>query len=421
MGALLTSAMGTCCAKGEKAAAKQYKPPPSWGEGGTYPSGHGFHGQSKMVGGYSIPGWSTGAAKTNQDRGLLVLNFGGHPDQTMILVCDGHGPEGHHASQGVVDAFLTEVDKDAVFQDCRAAGKATLTDSLTRAVWEAEETTFMRNKQGRSSGTTFTMAIICGTDLMFTANVGDSRSAMAAVKVGAGKVGKDGKPEDVVEAHDLTEDHAAAKNVAERQRVLKAGGKISSFGGSERVLSPDGNCALCPTRSVGDCEFGRDVVICTPEVVQHKLSPADRYVVVASDGLWEFVEAQAVMLELNHCKDISGACLNLVDYSQATWFSTCGGYCDDITVVAVELPISAWSSDVPGNGSTSGQPTGGGAVERGDCSPNVQTCHRSGDKVDGQSSVPGSAAAKAQPIVIKCLDLPSNFFNRTGANRSRGR
>merc|ERR1712166_56040 len=327
---LLTSAMGTCCAKGEKAAAKQYKPPPSWGEGGTYPSGHGFHGQSKMVGGYSIPGWSTGAAKTNQDRGLLVLNFGGHPDQTMILVCDGHGPEGHHASQGVVDAFLTEVDKDAVFQDCRAAGKATLTDSLTRAVWEAEETTFMRNKQGRSSGTTFTMAIICGTDLMFTANVGDSRSAMAAVKVGAGKVGKDGKPEDVV-------------------------------------------------------------------------------------------EAQAVMLELNHCKDISGACLNLVDYSQATWFSTCGGYCDDITVVAVELPISAWSSDVLGNGSTSGQPTGGGAVERGDCSPNVQTCHRSGDKVDGQSSVPGSAAAKAQPIVIKCLDLPSNFFNRTGANRSRGR
>ena len=128
--------------------------------------------------------------------------------QTMILVCDGHGPEGHHASQGVVDAFLTEVEKDAVFQDCRAAGKATLTDSLTRAVWEAEETTFMRNKQGRSSGTTFTMAIICGTDLMFTANVGDSRSAMAAVKVGAGKAGKDGTPEDVVEAHDLTEDHA---------------------------------------------------------------------------------------------------------------------------------------------------------------------------------------------------------------------
>lgn len=30
------------------------------------------------------------------------------------------------------------------------------------------------------------------------------------------------------------------------------------------------------------------------QVVQHKLSPADRYVVVASDGLWEFVEAQAV-------------------------------------------------------------------------------------------------------------------------------
>jgi len=319
--------MGQCCAKGDKSSNRRMRAT-SWGEDSYYPPEHLFAQSAAKAGGYSIPGWSNGAAKTNQDRGLLVLNFGGNSEQTMMLVCDGHGPDGHHASQGVVDAFLSEVEQEDLLHDCRAAGLEKLTDILTRAVYEAEETTFIKKREGRSSGTTFTMAIICGTDLMFTANVGDSRSAI-------GTVGSDGK----AGGHDLTVDHAAAHNAPECQRIVKAGGKISSFGGSQRVLSPGGDCALCPTRSVGDCEFGRDVVICTPEVVQHKLGPEDKYVVVASDGLWEFLKCSQVMAELNSHDHVSAASLNLVDFSQHEWFTTCGGYCDDITLVVAELPI----------------------------------------------------------------------------------
>eukprot|EP00656_Telonema_subtile_P036393 TRINITY_DN4038_c0_g1_i2.p2 TRINITY_DN4038_c0_g1~~TRINITY_DN4038_c0_g1_i2.p2 ORF type:complete len:143 (-),score=37.72 TRINITY_DN4038_c0_g1_i2:182-610(-) len=111
-------------------------------------------------------------------------------------------------------------------------------------------------------------------------------------------------------------------------------------------MSPGGECALAPTRSVGDVEFGQTVVIADPECTEVRLGPQHKYIVCASDGLWEFLDGQTVVSQFFNSGNVSAAALDLVRFSQAEWFKTCGGYCDDISVVAVELPVAAWKDGV---------------------------------------------------------------------------
>eukprot|EP00658_Telonema_sp_P-2_P083516 TRINITY_DN906_c0_g1_i1.p1 TRINITY_DN906_c0_g1~~TRINITY_DN906_c0_g1_i1.p1 ORF type:complete len:291 (-),score=75.12 TRINITY_DN906_c0_g1_i1:159-1031(-) len=249
----------------------------------------------------------------------------------MLLVCDGHGPNGADASEGVISTFLDSTAQNQVLAKCRESGKDALMEELGKLIREAEESVFISRRKGRSSGTTFTAVIVCGEDLAFTANVGDSRSCIAVED-----------PDGGFDAVDLTVDHVAAGNAQERERIEKAGGRISKFGGSHRVMSPTGECALAPTRSVGDIEFGQTVVIADPEVTEVKLTAAHKYIVTASDGLWEFLDRQTVMNQVVNCENVSGAAMDLVKYSQSEWFKTCGGYCDDISLVVCELPFKNW-------------------------------------------------------------------------------
>ena len=46
------------------------------------------------------------------------------------------------------------------------------------------------------------------------------------------------------------------------------------------------------SRSVGDTVGKAAGVISTPEITTHTLTDADRYLVIASDGLWEFITTE---------------------------------------------------------------------------------------------------------------------------------
>lgn len=70
--------------------------------------------------------------------------------------------------------------------------------------------------------------------------------------------------------------------------------------GPPRVWLRDVNLpGLCMTRSFGDNVGASVGVIDKPEVVSYEIDPADRYLLVMSDGIFEFMENQEVM-ELVH-------------------------------------------------------------------------------------------------------------------------
>jgi serine/threonine protein phosphatase PrpC len=52
------------------------------------------------------------------------------------------------------------------------------------------------------------------------------------------------------------------------------------------------------TRSFGDEVAGNVGVIAEPEVTELELTENDKFVIMASDGIWEFISSQEVLLIL---------------------------------------------------------------------------------------------------------------------------
>ena len=94
-------------------------------------------------------------------------------------------------------------------------------------------------------------------------------------------------------------------------------------------------------RSLGDLVVSEVGVISTPEVTAYESTDDDKMLLIASDGLWEFLSSQAVA-------DLAAAlptlapslvCKALVRRAAELWRAEEGDYRDDTTVVALSLPI----------------------------------------------------------------------------------
>ena len=66
--------------------------------------------------------------------------------------------------------------------------------------------------------------------------------------------------------------------------------------GPKRVWQKTANVpGLAMSRSFGDRAASEVGVVCIPEITEWELGPDDRVVVVASDGLWEFLSNEQVL------------------------------------------------------------------------------------------------------------------------------
>ena len=111
-------------------------------------------------------------------------------------------------------------------------------------------------------------------NVLYVANTGDTRAVLS----------KNGQ------AERLSIDHKAT-NQQEIDRIKAMGGKILE----SRLAG-----GLAITRAIGDHAYRSFGATCQPYVVRHVLRPFDRYLVMASDGVWDTVtDQQAVAL----CKD----------------------------------------------------------------------------------------------------------------------
>ena len=81
----------------------------------------------------------------------------------------------------------------------------------------------------------------------------------------------------------MTTDHKA-NNPEEKKRVVNSGGHIKN----NRV-----NGSLAITRAFGDFFYKKFGVISLPEISVYTVEPDDRYLLIASDGLWDIFADQA--------------------------------------------------------------------------------------------------------------------------------
>lgn len=93
------------------------------------------------------------------------------------------------------------------------------------------------------------------------------------------------------------------------------------------------------TRSIGDLVAASVGVSWEPEVTKYKISTNDRFMIIASDGVWEFLENIEVVQFINpyyEVNDIEGACDLLMKESLHKWkIEEDDQNVDDITFILI--------------------------------------------------------------------------------------
>jgi serine/threonine protein phosphatase PrpC len=254
--------------------------------------------------------------KTNQDRGCVVYPFAGSSTSALLMVLDGHGDQGDRVAEFVMRQIVLSVE---THPELKTNPMTALSESF---VATNKALVITKEIKAMTSGTTVVAAYMTGNTL-YVANVGDSRAVLATKSEG---------DDTKVVAKMLSVDHKP-DSPEEFQRITKKRGYVSMSRGNESFISSDFNgdldadgntfdperleeqkkkagpsCSvsarvwlnpehtlvgLAMSRSIGDLAVKRVGVIPDPDVFQFEIDPAkDKFLLLASDGVWEFIENQ---------------------------------------------------------------------------------------------------------------------------------
>ena len=284
--------------------------------------------------------------KINQDT-LFKVKFG-DINYSYYGVCDGHGPSGHFVSDFIKSniAFIVykqlkslllqnnnnnisnlnsasdaNIDFPKLFKDCFLLMDSKLTNNKSIDI--------------ELSGTTCVSLLFCDNRII-SANVGDSRAIKGQYNISNKKWGYIA----------LSRDHKPSEK-DEAERIHKYKGIIhpyidddGNYAGPDRVWIDDEELpGLAMSRSFGDEIAARAGVYAEPEVKIFPFEEKDKFVVIASDGLWEYVtneEVIDIVSEYFEKKDCDGAVSKLYEVSHERWVQY-DDYIDDISIIVVFL------------------------------------------------------------------------------------
>lgn len=186
------------------------------------------------------------------------------------------------------------------------------------------------------SGSTAVCVLVIG-DTLHVASVGDSRAVLSAST-------RSGKPQPVP----LTIDHKPDMP-AERARIIAAGGRVLATKnrmhphiiGPMRVWLKDVPApGLAMSRAIGDLVAKTAGVVSTPHRLTRTMKSHHTVLVMASDGLWDFVPNEEVMHIVAKAADSRSAAHMLLRTARARWLERTG-CADDTTILVVELSRDA--------------------------------------------------------------------------------
>ncbi len=278
-----------------------------------------------------------GVKKTNQDNFFIYKNFTDNPSNVFLGVCDGHGMFGQDVSGYLVNNLPQNLNNCLIKLKITDITNAKF-DELSRITSQIFVTTDNNLANDDRVDSTFSgstcSTLIYTPERLISANVGDSRCVL-------GKF--DGKN---WSAKNLTRDHKP-NEADENKRIVEAGGRVESykdedgeFVGPERVWLKDEEVpGLAMSRSFGD-EIAHTVgVISEPEIFDYNFVHEDKFILLGSDGIWEFIssdECVNIVKDYYLKDDIDGALSYLYKESSKRWIME-EEVIDDITLIIIFL------------------------------------------------------------------------------------
>lgn len=185
------------------------------------------------------------------------------------------------------------------------------------------------------SGSTSVTVFIRGRQCICS-NIGDSRAII-------GRVTRTGWI-----AIPLSRDHKPDEP-DEKLRIEKNNGRVESYKdslgnplGPPRVwIKNEQIPGLAMSRSVGDKVAAQAGVISTPEIFYHWVENTDKFIIIASDGIWEFMtneDCVKIVAGFYFNGRIGEACEQLVNIATHRWNKEDGNV-DDITVIIALIKV----------------------------------------------------------------------------------
>ena len=301
--------------------------------------------------GISIAGRDTNnQAKLNQDSYIIKRNINNINNFNIFGVFDGHGFYGNIISNYLKDNLIDKISRHPQIESLNTLED--IYNTLKKDNYEIIKGIFneidhqILNKENdidaKLSGSTCNIIIELG-DHLLCANVGDSR----AVLVYEDKEKTIINDKDTINTYELFSLSKDCKPYLpqEKERILKNGGIVRRFKDSSnneygplRAFKNESDFpGLAMSRSFGD-KLGKDIgVIAEPLIVEYNLNKTVKYIVIASDGIWEYMNNQQVMNIGNMyyaMNDPDNFCKALVKKSTELWEKNSTNI-DDMTLIVI--------------------------------------------------------------------------------------
>lgn len=298
-----------------------------------------FQKKIKNIYQYTHVGYDGEADKeNNQDIAFIEKNFAGNKDYIYMSVCDGHGVEGHYVSGYIKKILPKDLSRNLNHKDILNPNpqKKEEIHRIIRNTFIRANEKLVDNENINStfSGSTCVSVIYTPTRLICP-NIGDSRAVM----------GRYNAKTKIWTSQDLSRDHKPTDE-SEARRILENGGRIQpfidedtgEFVGPARVwVKEDEVPGLAMTRSFGDRVAASVGTISDPEILEFDLTEEDKFMLIASDGVWEFIPSQDCVNMIKKFyleNDAKGCCEYLYKESKMRWMKE-EEVVDDITMILV--------------------------------------------------------------------------------------
>ena len=234
--------------------------------------------------------------------------------------------------------LLTEEDKQNLFThnitDIFLKNYEKILKSISSKIDQALNTSI--NFDISQSGSTSVMLFILN-DILICSNIGDSQCYLFNCS-----------SEDLWTFEALSHQHLASDE-NEQKRILESGGEVHPyyeedgvFEGPDRVYAKNKVYpGLVMSRTFGDLEAKKIGVISEPDIIMKKIDNNSKFVVLASDGLWDVLkpyDVNRIVRPFFNKGDIEGASQALMKKAMQQWIKDKEER-DDITIIVVFIGI----------------------------------------------------------------------------------
>ena len=292
---------------------------------------------------HTVPGKNeNGKKKINQDSYIIERNINGILNFNIFGVLDGHGEDGHYASQFVSRYIITHLKNHPLLKKCEdtkeiyekliSNGYEIISNLFVEADIQIQKEKF----DFKNSGTTCVLVLQL-EEKIICANAGDSRAIMIYDK---------NKDDSLLESQIYNLSYDCKPELPnERKRIYESGGSVEKAldendqpAGPYRVwANGEEYPGLAMSRSIGDIDAKKIGVIPNPQIVEYNIDYGTKYMIICSDGIWEFISNNDAMIMGNKYylrNDAAGLCQELYKKSVELWLKE-DIVVDDITTIVV--------------------------------------------------------------------------------------